>query len=610
MFAWAPASSPPTSLGASHRDEEVVEVETKGGPALCGSLCPGWLPAPAAAGRGAPPAPPGQAAGLPRLLGPARARGAAAGKGVHQPDHDYQGASKVQPLHLSSWEQEGSEWGASEQHYRHHHGYGDAEGPHHEGEAPAGLLGGLLGDTLGYCGLGGRRAGTAHQQCWQGPAATEAPAPQAVRLSPRDSPTFVLPRRAPASRGPPPPLAASAQERRRPQSGQPPTPGGAAGVATCPTCHWVCRCPHCRPERRALPAMLLSGQPPVDLLDEIHASLGDLGSGRLSEEEVERLLMRWAELVGAGRCIDVLSSEASLRAIIKAMRSWPFNENIQTSGCCILGRVAAYGEKQCVLIASLGGVAAVVEALKTHPHTEAVQEKACWALRQLSMESQCRREVLVHHGLEAIVAALHGHPSALGVLESACMVLANLAADPDARVCIAQVGGVKAVVGSMAPNVESSVLQEAACFLLHNMACTSEYQQLIGESGGFEAVVRAMRAHPDHASLQEGGCSVFHNVANGPVECLEAVSNCSAVEAVIEAMQGHPGHAGVQEKACHALGQVGDVRRQVVELEDRRLHDKIVALGGAEALRKATENFRKDAAATHEAREALSILEL
>merc|ERR1719188_419232 len=98
------------------------------------------------------------------------------------------------------------------------------------------------------------------------------------------------------------------------------------------------------------------------------------------------------------------------------------------------------------------------------------------------------------------------------------------------------------------------------------MACTKEYQQAIAESGG--------------------------------------------VEAVIEAMQAHPSHAGVQEKACHALGQVGDVRRRVIELEDRRLHDKIVALGGAEALRKATRNFRRDAAAKREAEEALSILEL
>jgi hypothetical protein len=43
---------------------------------------------------------------------------------------------------------------------------------------------------------------------------------------------------------------------------------------------------------------------------------------------------------------------------------------------------------------------------------------------------------------------------------------------------------------------------------------------------------------------------------------------------------------------------------------DRRLHDKIVALGGAEALQKAKANFRRDAAATHEAEEALSVLEL
>merc|ERR1719230_2277433 len=161
----------------------------------------------------------------------------------------------------------------------------------------------------------------------------------------------------------------------------------------------------------------------------------------------------------------------------------------------------------------------------------------------------------------------------------------------------------------MAPNPDLPVLQEAACNFLHNIACTKEYQQVIAESGGFEAAVDAMRTHPDHAGVQESGCGVFHNVSNGPIECLEAVSKCSAVEAVIEAMQAHPAHAGVQEKACHALAQMGDVRRRVVEMEDRRLHDRIVALGGAEALRRATEGFSRDAPATHEAKEALSVLE-
>jgi hypothetical protein len=356
--------------------------------------------------------------------------------------------------------------------------------------------------------------------------------------------------------------------------------------------------------------MLVKGPAPEDHPDEIRNSLDDLEHGHLLEAEVERLLARWMELVGVGNCIDVLSSEACLRGIIKTMRRWSFSESVQLSGCYILGSVAARGEEQIRLIASLGGVAAVVEALKKHPRSEAVQEKGSWALRQLSVESQCRREMLVQGGLDAILDALCGHPGSLGVLENACMALANLAADSEPRICIAQAGGVEAVVRTMEPNADSSIIQEAACFFLHNMACTKEYQQLIAESGGFEAAVEAMRAHPGHAGVQKSGCGVFHNVANGPIQCLEAVSKCSAVEAVIEAMQGHPAHDGVQENAAHALGQVGDVRRRVVELEDRRLHDKIVALGGAEALRKATRNFRRDAPAKREAEEALSILEL
>merc|ERR1719253_89045 len=202
------------------------------------------------------------------------------------------------------------------------------------------------------------------------------------------------------------------------------------------------------------------------------------------------------------------------------------------------------------------------------------------------------------------------HPDALAVLENASMALANLAVEPEIRTCVTQAGGVEAIVRAMVMHLGSPVLQESACFALHNVACTNEYQQLIAECDGIEAAVKAMRAHPDHAGVQESGCSVFHNVANGPAECLEAVNRSSVVEAVIEAMQGHPAHAGVQEKASHALGQVGDVRRRVIELEDRRLRDKIVALGGAEALRKATKNFRRDAAAKREAEEALSVLEL
>merc|ERR1719356_1280 len=190
------------------------------------------------------------------------------------------------------------------------------------------------------------------------------------------------------------------------------------------------------------------------------------------------------------------------------------------------------------------------------------------------------------------------------------MVFANLAVEEDLRACVVQACGVEAVVRAMSSCIDSAVLQEAACLALHNVACTSNFQRCIAESSDIAAVVEAMRLHSTHAGVQESGCSVFHNVANGPLECLEAVSRSSAVEAIIEAMQTHPEHAGVQEKAAHALGQVGDVRRRVIELEDRKMRDKIVALGGAEALRNAAQKFRKDKTVNKEAQEALSILEI
>jgi len=173
------------------------------------------------------------------------------------------------------------------------------------------------------------------------------------------------------------------------------------------------------------------GPSPDDLPDEIRDSLSDLENGNLTETEVERLLVRFAELVSWGSCIDVLSKEASLRAIIKMMRRWPLNETIQVSGCQILGSIAARGEEQRRLICRLGGVTAVVEALKKHPRAVAVQEKGCWALRQLTVDSQCRREVLIQRGIDAVVEALRQHPGAMAVLEGASMALANLAVDAE-----------------------------------------------------------------------------------------------------------------------------------------------------------------------------------
>jgi len=189
---------------------------------------------------------------------------------------------------------------------------------------------------------------------------------------------------------------------------------------------------------------------------------------------------------------------------------------------------------------------------------------ACWALRELALVKEGRKQIADHGGIERILQAMERHHDNAPVLEHGLMALAYLAYDAEIRRWIAYDGGIRSVIRLMDVQHQDSVVQEAACLTLRNLACSQEPQQEILDVGGVEAIVQAMRLHPKAVSLQETACDSLQ-IIGAPAQ---QMAKLGAVELILRSMeQEQEQDEGLQTKACRLLATLAyedqDVRGQI-----------------------------------------------
>lgn len=108
------------------------------------------------------------------------------------------------------------------------------------------------------------------------------------------------------------------------------------------------------------------------------------------------------------RCLknDYLSEADSIRYIVKTMRRFPNNVQVQEQPCKALG-VQAWDDNSRTEIANeRNGVDAIVQTMQTHGEDREVQQNGCGVWANLSASRQNRNIIADQGCIEAIIKAM------------------------------------------------------------------------------------------------------------------------------------------------------------------------------------------------------------
>mmetsp|Transcript_110750 Transcript_110750/g.345154 ORF Transcript_110750/g.345154 Transcript_110750/m.345154 type:complete len:239 (+) Transcript_110750:2-718(+) len=219
---------------------------------------------------------------------------------------------------------------------------------------------------------------------------------------------------------------------------------------------------------------------------------------------------------------------------------------------------------------------------------------ACWALREMAITAEGRRDIQDCGGIERILRAMQTHPAAVALLEHGCMALAYLAYDSELRRWIAYDGGIAVVLSSMRGQHHDPVVQEAGCLALRNLSCSREPQQAILEQEGDDDVVQAMLAHSRSATVLETAADALHILSPTPERLVEL----GALELVVRAARQHPS-SGLQARACRLLAHAAGAEA---------VRARVQYLGGEGLAVKAQSAFPASEEVQDAAEQLLSVL--
>jgi hypothetical protein len=129
-----------------------------------------------------------------------------------------------------------------------------------------------------------------------------------------------------------------------------------------------------------------------------------------------------------GHFKDAFISTGAPETIIKAMRQFSRNEEMQTYGCGALGNLAKHELGTTArLVVEAGAVEVILDAMRTHPESNYVQRDVCRFLRTIaSKDPKSIAFISDHGGVDLILAALENHPHAEDVQKSGVKLLESL----------------------------------------------------------------------------------------------------------------------------------------------------------------------------------------
>jgi hypothetical protein len=225
--------------------------------------------------------------------------------------------------------------------------------------------------------------------------------------------------------------------------------------------------------------------------------LGLMRNSNIDDKEVQSYCM--SQMREASKknpnCASALVNAQAPHDVLLAMKNFPNDTSIQTTGCVVLWRWCEVPHAREALI-SAGACTQVLETLRTciQDHQEQISAYAVCALASLSKHAQGRKSLNEMEATQTVVQVMGCHLSSRPIQKYGCTFLSNCAKDKDRKLIasLKVVPEVNAVVQSI---LNHSSMLELGCSILRKYMEKSMNLLYLEECAGYDRLFSALQSH-------------------------------------------------------------------------------------------------------------------
>lgn len=249
------------------------------------------------------------------------------------------------------------------------------------------------------------------------------------------------------------------------------------------------------------------------------------------------------------------SPEQAVAILVDSMLEFPEDEALQLSAIISLIRLSTSARNR-HLLGNSGSIQTCLQAMRNFPHNRNIASSGCMFLANISFDHadnktrfrQCK-------GLESVLSLMKLLHDDEDFQHWACFALRNMTTESHAnQLKAAQIGVLQVLHSALSKFDCNSALQIHGVATIANIACGGlECQMKVREAGCVKIVVDAIRKHQSNLSLLTHGLIAMRNVCveNGKNQRL--CGELGAVELLTDLMRSMESVASVIAQACCAL---------------------------------------------------------
>merc|ERR1719217_1581921 len=153
--------------------------------------------------------------------------------------------------------------------------------------------------------------------------------------------------------------------------------------------------------------------------------------------------------------------------------------------------------------------------LRDHVLDRNACSKVCAALENLTFtDTEHRRTIVQHGGIEAIIAAMDAHKEEGEAVQRPAMdALWNLTFDDDAVDRATDADAIVRIAETMRQHADIAELQASACAIFLNLAVRDSNRSKLCEAGCLGCIAAAMERHYTNEEVLEQGCQALYMLA-------------------------------------------------------------------------------------------------
>lgn len=252
-------------------------------------------------------------------------------------------------------------------------------------------------------------------------------------------------------------------------------------------------------------------------------------------------------------CADV-AALGGINAIMKAMRRFPREAELQLCACRALCNISSTAENQLALVDAGAATWLLDNVMESFAGISELQQEAIATLANLAAHANNLEVLVKKEIILKVVQTMSNHRNAVGVQMKGCSVITNLASHQSpVKSSVMTAGGGGAVVMAMISHSKNPLMQVKGLQALRNLSAHCEENKLtLAHIGGIDCAITAMQVHRDNPIVQEAGAWTLCNLASN-MNSKNQIGNLGGMDTVVGTIWNHSRDAAVLEWCVRCL---------------------------------------------------------